>query len=686
MAKRNVMEALNITPDGKQSLNPFGLENFVNLHCKSGQFIPCGMRKLVPNSKVNVFVDAVTRTKLCNTANFSHIKENYYFVFVPDALIYSGAYMMSVEREEPYSAIRYDITQMPTFNLGDVVYRCIEMSKVNRLSYPQWYDEHGFNIGVNGIRMLDLLGFGNYSDLLDLYMNNPYKDNTNPVSDATILATIKDICDTIVYKPSVASIAQYQCAWYHFFRNDIYDNDTDASIFNFDDCMVNGSAVYNVDEFRGLDNFILNCLRLRYVQNKKDIYMGGMPGTQYGAVSTVNLQENSIIDMDGVLTDFDYWQYNSAPDVWSNGTVTGRNVVGGSNVRLKQADSVDPSLTNGIRHQHPFDIDADDQPTLRRGATLFDVLQLVESQAIQKWRQKSMLAGQRTKDQYKAHYGVVPRHLQDHLPDFIGSVDNEIHVKEITSQSNTAADVTTESNLGEIRGRGYGLSDKRHFQFYSTEHGTLFLFKSIVVENLYSSYGLDPINTLVYPTDFYRQENQNIGLQVVPKYTLDVLDNSIVTASHPHVEGGDTFIDVRVNGATGMAPNFYLYKQKVSKVHGLFNPSRIRLRYYDPDDDPQTPNYQNNKFGYDDLQSFVVPRGDMFDELVISQNSSADALQVILPEFTMSKSKLYQNPHLVDSIFAVDADDNFDTDMFFSDIYFSVDALQPMSSLGLPQF
>ena len=279
-----------------------------------------------------------------------------------------------------------------------------------------------------------------------------------------------------------------------------------------------------------------------------------------------------------------------------------------------------------------------------------------------------MLAGNKTADQFRAHHGEVPRHLIDHIPDFIGSVDNAIQVTEITSQADTAT-ASDESNLGEIRGRGYGASDNKVFNFHADDYGYVFLLHSIVPENTYSSFGLDKKNTKLYYTDFYQEEFMNIGLEALPNYQLNITDSvgAPFPFPGPHGQGGDTFPG---NGVAlrGYVPRYYEYKQYVSKVHGMFNPSRLST--YD--------HGVSDLFGYSDMQSFVMPRAD----LVIPLNTSLIQFNYLI----WTLSKLYVNPTLFDSIFAENADSHELTDNFFSHVRFNCDALQPVSVLGLPQF
>lgn len=742
---RNIMEALNATPQGGSPQHGFPLSNFVDYHKKGGQFMVVGVRDTVPNATYRMAVDGFTRTLPCNTANFAHIKENYYFVHVPLALISRNAYQLEVDRKQEYTSLPMDTENFPSFDLVATFQRLIEISQldVNLEANYKFRDMFGFNMAYGAVKLLDMLGYGYIGDIIAA------------VDAERISATLaKSIVSSLFHgkRPTANRIGAYQCIWYHFFRNDIYDNDVSARSFNFDDVTYNpngGTANYDILTTRQLDDFIVECLQLRYVQYKKDIFTGSMPGTQYGPVSSVTINDavpinvtgtGSVTGLSGTFTgttgsvsvsggnvqiqdptniisgNAEYYTTSfqkGESDPEASPFVTGSNF-GMRLGTLREGEtiahyesgynvaSLDSSQTGGsaesvtVNHNHLVDLSVIQSGTIpvsasgsftpqgsvsitgtgsisgisgsiASGTSLFDVLQLVEAQAIQKWRQKSMLAGNKTADQFRAHHGVVPRHLVDHLPDFIGSVDNEIHITEITSTADTLAD-TDSNNLGDIRGRGYGASDSRTFTFHSDDYGILFLCSAIVPESTYDSFGIDYGNTMVSYTDFFQNEFENIGLQAVPKYLVAPSTND--TPSSPDPTGGDSFNSS--DGVIGYAPRYFNYKQYPSKVHGLFNGSRLLLN--------QTGSI--DVFGYADMQSFVMPRTDV--NSVIQVN--AEGTSFTLYPLAMQLSNLYVSPRLFNSLFAVQADNSEDTDIFFSHVKFICDASQPMTVLGLPQF
>ena len=683
------MDALNAAPDGGAPKNPYDLFNYSFMTSKAGQLNVVGVRETVPDSDFKMSVDGYTVTFPCNTASMADMKENYYFLFVPYYLLTRTSYSFFVNRKDNHSALDYEYTQMPHFPLGDVVARCIVVASYGETftspDLVKFRDIHGFNIACGALRLFDLLDYGCFLDVLQEYKDIKEKETESGytgISSSDFINAIKENLNND--HPNALRLAAYQKCWYCYFRNSIYDNEISPRCFNFDDVTYPSDTTYNILDYRDLDDFIIECCQLRYVQNKKDIVSGLMPGTQYGAVSSVPLSA----DLIGTITtdrDITYpdryldpdsgtqaYGQNGSHDSFAYKGYMGRGDISGDKADALYLDwngssQVFDAIQLRQLHTHTGSVELGGS-----GQSLFDVLQLTEAQAIQKWRQKSMLAGQRARNQYKAHFGAVPRHMADDYPEFIGSTDNVIHISQVVSQANTMAD-EDKSNLGDLSGRGYAASDNKEFRFHCNEQGVVLLLRSIVAENVYTSYGLARANQLIYYTDFYQSELQNIGLEAVPK--------KLLTSFNPSSDYDDTLVDgvggdslqLPASPVLGYAPRNYQLKQYVSKAHGLFNPSRFTGV-------PISPS-QWKPYGFGELEAFVQLRRDVMER--IYQTPSGE-LQFV--QFALTLGALYCSPSITDSTFAFDADSFEDTDTFIHKIRFNFDAIQPLSVLGLPQF
>lgn len=657
MAKRNIFDALNRTPDGSMPRNVYDLHSYEFLTSKLGQLLPVACRETVPDTTIEMSVDNYTMTFPCNTASFASMKENFYWVFVPYSQIVSNFNTLVVGRDDPQSALDLTgaIEQVPWFPLGTVVRHCLSLSSTSTV------DVHGFKIAQGALRLLDLLGYGCYLDYLTAYSQSKLS--------SSLLDAIEERLNS--YHPNVLRLAAYQKIWYCYFRNKVYDIDVTADCFNFDDVILgakNGGS-YNVLDYRNVDLFIRNCLQLRYVGYKKDLFTASMPGTQYGAVSSlsVDLPQMSVMGSGTTGSSFGRYQFvqGADPDYSTNGS-TNNIFKSGSNIVVS---STEQSAAFPLGHTHQFTINnAHTQPD--HSLTLFDMLQFVEAEAIQKWRQKTMLAGNKTSDQFRAHYGVVPKFLEDHYPDFIGSVDNELQIDKVVSNADTASE-SDESNLGDLAGRGYGASSLKSFRYHAKDFGVVMLLRSVVTENVYSSYGLDRANQLVYGMDFFIPEYQNIGLEAVDKIQLD-----ITVAGTPF--DNETPDYEPTSRILGYAPRNYQLKQYVSRTHGMFNPNRLgEFR----------PHLGQSYFGFSNMQAFVQPRKDLVavNQFVYDAGSTTPK-EIAYGRIDYTLSRFYVNPSIANPTFAFDADSNEDSDIFVHRCRANFSAVMPLTELGLPQF
>lgn len=670
MASRNIFDYFK--PDATVPRNGFDLTRHEKFTTRIGQLVPVSCVETIPNSTYKMRIDALTRTMPLNTAAFVRLKQNWYLCFVPYSQLNKNTYEMLMQRSDHQSALVMNDSQTPVFKLGDLVREILDTCKLGDgdtiekdliLRNNNAYDIAGFNFGYGALMLLDQLGYGWYGDFVN---------SSTDVLDA-LQARLNDVM------PNPLRLQAYQKIWHCFFRDRYFDNPNEnwtldsqevpvgAKCFNTDDISfvpTSGLFSFDIGQRRQMSDIIRQFCQPRYVKYKSDLFMSGLPGTQFGAVSSVPLSSDFSFEIgDGQVdgtTDSDRGNW-SMTGTWANNL----NVVSDTegNVGFKRSES--PLSISDSSHTHNFSapLEGVEVAASGQGASLFDVLKLVEAQAIQKFRQKSMFAGNKTIDQFRAHHGVVPRYLADEYPDFIGSVDNEIQINEVISQADTAAEG---SNLGEIAGRGYGASDAKEFTYQSNDYGILMLLTSIVPENDYNSYGLDRANQLVFPNDFYQSEYQNIGLEAVPTSLLSVFNpyNEIFQGDDNPDDIETVYAGFNGSGVWNFAPRYYNYKWYPSKVHGVLN---------------TPPSGYSNQFN-----AYVMSRWDLIDhQNYVYPPTEEDLLDSTLP---LTLRKLYVNPRLANPIFAQNITSDPLTDQFVVWCKFICESVEPLSTLGLPQF
>lgn len=252
---------------------------------------------------------------------------------------------------------------------------------------------------------------------------------------------------------------------------------------------------------------------------------------------------------------------------------------------------------------------------------LFDVLSLRRSEAIQIWRENALRAGNRISDNLRAHYGDVAQY-HDHRSTYLGSVDAPLNIGDIDSHSQTGTGANEQ--LGDIAGKGLSSLDEKVFKFNCKQFGAIMVIMSILPEAEYQSNGIDRMNQLLESEDFFIPEYQNLGLEAVS--SLNFLNTALTSAKN-----------------IGYAPRYYGYKTKLDKCFNGF--------------------HYGQQFA-----AWTSPKVDVYSAL--SQSYSA-----------LPISTLYVNPSLYDGNFGVSV---ANSDQFLCDVYFDVDAVRPMSVVGMP--
>ena len=257
--------------------------------------------------------------------------------------------------------------------------------------------------------------------------------------------------------------------------------------------------------------------------------------------------------------------------------------------------------------------------------TTVDILALRKSEAVQIWRENALRAGNHVKDNMQAHYGVSSD-FQDHRPSYLGSVDAPLNIGDVvaTANSDYSGNTNPNTNVGDIAGKGLSSISDNRFKFDAKDFGVIMAISSILPEAEYNAYGIDRMNQLLESEDFFVPEYENLGLEAV---------------------GSQTFVNTpsSVAKVIGYAPRYYGYKTKLDKCFGSFMTGGMFAPWCSPKSDVAT---------------------------VLGTPPSAIPLSV-----------LYVNPALYDVNFSVSISNS---DEFLNDSYFEVDAVRPMSVLGLP--
>lgn len=620
---------------------------------KSGMADPVSPIEVVPDDHFQINVGSLHRTMTMNTAAFLRGKFRYDFFFVPYTQIWHNFNQFIDQRKDRHSARSLDFQYCPVFNLGAILalglmsFRKYHWNQANLTTLD--CDIYGVPFIFGLVRLLDMLGYGNYSPLLI---------PTEPINPATGNAwagTERD--DAFTAALNYASqfddkycnlfrIAAYQHIWYDYYRNKYYDETFDfGSItydyiytFNFDDlaCNTFASSVlsYSVPLYTDSDatwsqSSIVRAMQLftpRYVQWKKDLFTSTLPGTQFGSVSSVDFSSGSIDSMFG----------NSSITIHDGDVL--KTVSEKNSDKIYHYESGVAVDRLRINHDH---------------ASSFDVLALKRAEALQAWKQNTLRAGNMVDSNFEAHFGVKPHYEGDNNVAFLGSYEAILDVNSVVANADTSGSIN--GRVGDIAATGTAVLKGQTINYDAKDFGVIMSIASFVPESEYSNNMIDRANRLYDKFDFFTPEYQNIGLETVSGVDLDV-----------------NLFSNEPNKVLGYAPRYWMYKAAIDKVHGEF----ARTPYMIAN--------QPIKEIQGTLRAWVAPR----KEYLIMSGFDSNGYHVK----NRTKGTFYCSPYALDNVFGLQNYNDLNalgrqrTDCFLNNVYFDIKAVRPMSVLGLPQF
>lgn len=244
--------------------------------------------------------------------------------------------------------------------------------------------------------------------------------------------------------------------------------------------------------------------------------------------------------------------------------------------------------------------------------------------AIDKMLRTTQKAGKHYDDQILAHFGVRPNSDIASEVKFIGSYESPLVINDVTSLADTTDGQGNGAAVGKQFGKGNvnGTSQKEDIVFDSTEHGILMGIYSCSLEADYNASGISPFNIKEKRADYYQPEFDDLGPHMLLSEFTD-LGNAL----HNSAEGT----------IYGLVDPYFEYKIGVDKVFGEFMRGG-------------------------NLEAWTAPR-------TLSLGSSAYATRLM--DF-----QLYQNPSLLDTVFAVNS---VLADQLFVNDYTHVSAVRNMS-------
>lgn len=226
--------------------NAFDLSNNELLTQSLGQLLPVFVREVNPNEHIRIRPELYARTQPLNTSAFVNIKQNIEFFFVPYRLLWSHSQTFFPKTDYGTSTLINSTAPRYTPN--------VKISSINQFlktAADIRKDDLGYDFGSGAVRLLDLLGYGDFS-----------AQNSSSAVEGTSAIS-----------PNILRLLAYQKIYQDFYRNDVLEPQ-DMLAYNVDDIfqqnfqtgeVLLGSSSFEISRW-------LHIFKLRYRNLRSDYF------------------------------------------------------------------------------------------------------------------------------------------------------------------------------------------------------------------------------------------------------------------------------------------------------------------------------------------------------------------------------------------------------------------------------
>lgn len=504
-------------------------------HSPFGALLPCFCKRVNPNDYVELSVESQTICDKLVRPAFIRLKEHFNFYFVPFNMLWMPFDNFITGQDNYFSLAAEDIQQgkvpnkVPTFNATFLS---------NMFSYlDSRKDVHGFGKLNNSVRLLDLLGYGNYMPLVNDNRSGQRYDYQNGLA---ALAGLEEM--------NLFALMAYQKVYYDYFRNPKYEqNETRA--FNIDDVAA-GTVLTNAEQpLRYEDMFTMH-----YAWAKKDYFTDvqpsvlpsasdigyrdllsvapatnvwsifGVPGTNnfHGTIAVVEDNQNMT-----------YTQNDGSATFVSPDTLYLENI-GGSTAQLQ--DNIGSPSVAALRFAFAYD---KLQRRMREAGGTFD---------------KQMLA----------QFGIVPYDQRHGKCIYIGGQTNRLNASDVVDVAN---------NLGFLGGQLNCYSPARtKFKYHVKDHGFIIGVYNTSLDFDYPSYGVERDNLAKLRFDWFNPAFENLGLQPTFRMELMNIERELDPGDNQYYWNPMEIEHTPDNrDLLGYSLRYQEYKTSIDRVYGLYN-------------------------------------------------------------------------------------------------------------------
>lgn len=483
----NIMSQFRLS--NKPRRNGFDLSRKHCFTASAGQLLPVFVEEVLPGDKFKINLDCFTRTQPLNTAAFARMREYYDLFFVPYHILWSHFPTMITQvpnatvatsvdtpkqfRETPWCTLAELVNPVDNVDYYIKHYPDDVIKKLDRFNM---LDDGYIPVGQSSRKLLDMLGYGAsdwYNSLKDSYMNVP-------VSPFRLLA--------------------YQKIYADFFRSQQWE-DWKPYQSNLDFIPTNNPAGSNTYHYKIGDVFGVSGntpnsatwnkehpATMRYCNLHKDLFLGVLPSSQYGAESVVQLYDLNGKNISATGYDI-LGAFGELHGIFGQDQQTWGGAFDNSKIQSHSSGS-SISIRNIQTDNNLIEL---------------SILALRKAEALQKYKEITQSNDYDYRSQIEAHFGIKPDRGLSHVATWLGGCVNNIGIDSVTN-SNFASDATT-----IIKGKATA-AGQNHWQFDSNDYGVIMCIYHCEPLIDYPCH-LDKKACLIDPTDYPIPEFDQIGME-----------------------------------------------------------------------------------------------------------------------------------------------------------------------------
>lgn len=494
----------------------FDLSSKVAFSAKSGELLPIKWYFTMPGDKFTLKRQHFTRTQPVNTSAYTRIREYYDWFWVPLHLLWRNAPEVISQMQ---SNVQHANSQTSSLTLGNYLptvtnnqLQVICSRLVGKTNY------FGFDRSDLAYKLMQYLRVGNSGQSSSNY------GTSVPVSDVSYTQSFRFNLNLSVF-PFLA---------YKKFCQDY---------FRYSQWQTSSPYLWNIDYYTGVQQGLFQSIPsagdvywnnntmfdLEYCNWNKDIFMGILPDSQFGDVSSIsvgNVTDTVPVSLQGLQ--------NAQVHVGSKVSTSGNQY----NLQISEGGETDQLVVNFSG----------------RSGFSFDVLALRRGEALQRWKEISLNVPQNYRAQIKAHFGVDVGENMSGMSTYIGGDSSSLDISEVVNTNLQSGDISSEAT---IAGKGVGSSQGSE-KFEARDWGILMCIYHNVPLLDYVSSAPDPQFFVAQNTDLPIPELDSIGMQSIP---ISMFTNS-------NIELNTGFVNADLT--MGYLPRYYNWKTSYDYVLGSF--------------------------------------------------------------------------------------------------------------------